>query len=132
MAKQNVVHGKVQDQGNGKFKIEKGNQPNEVDTEIDMRGAGSYEVEKLEVNGLPNQIDGTKIRWLTNFSIRHKGGGYVKQTYRVTIPGLSQRGTSRLVIYSDTHDPKLYYYEGTIDGDTFELSDGDPAGGAAP
>jgi guanyl-specific ribonuclease Sa len=98
-----------------------------------MGGAGSYEVEKLEVKGLPDKIDGTKIRWFNNFSIRHKGGGYVKQKYKVTITGLSNRGKSRLVIYSDTHDPKLYYYdESKIQGDTFELDDGDPGSGQAP
>lgn len=118
---------------NKKFKIEKGNQPNEVDIEIDILGTGNYDVEKLKVDSVekeyPQMPDGTKIRWLNNFSIK-QNGKYINQTYKVTIPGLSNRGSSVLVIYSESRG--LYAYDGTIDGDTFELTDGDPATGMSP
>ena len=134
MGKQSVVQGKVQDQGNGRFKIEKGDGPNEVDIEIDLGGAGNYEVEKLSVDGLPTNLpppDNTSIRWFNNFSIK-KDGQYINQRYMVTIPGLSGLlGKSKLVIYSDMHDPNLYEY-GAITSDTFELTDGDPGVGGVP
>ncbi len=138
MAKQEHVSGKVQNQGNGKFKIEKGDQPHEVDIDIELPVNGNYVVEKLKTNvggpkGLPGEIDGNPIRWFNNFSIK-ENGNYIKKRYKVTMPGLVSKlkeKNSQLVIYSDTHDPKLYYY-GTINSDTFELTDGDPAGGAAP
>jgi hypothetical protein len=134
MGKQTVVQGKVQDQGNGKFKIEKGNGPNEVDIEIDLGGDGNYEVEKLSVDGLPTNVsssDSTPIRWFNNFSIK-KDGQYINQKYNVTIPGLlNLLGKSKLVIYSEMHDPNLYDY-GAITSDTFELTDGDPGTGGVP
>lgn len=118
---------------NKKFKIEKGNQPNEVDIEIDILGTGNYDVDKLKVDDVekeyPQMPDGKPIRWLNNFSIK-QNGRYIQQTYKVTIPGLSKRGDSILVIYSEADG--LYPYQGKIDGDTFELSDGDPATGMSP
>lgn len=119
---------------NKKFKIEKGNQPNEVDIEIDILETGNYEVEKLKVDELekkmPQMPDGTSIRWLNNFSIK-QNGQYIKgKTYTVTVPGLSERGSSRLVIYDDARG--LYYYDGTINGNTFDLTDGDPGVGTGP
>jgi len=136
MAKQDSVPGKVQNQGNGKFKIDKGDQPNEVDVDIDLGGAGNYVVEKLKVNGangLPKSMpDGTSIRWFNNFSIR-ENGNYIKKKYTVTIGDLQGRlGKGRLVIYSETHTPPLYYFDGPINGDSFDLDDGDPAAGAGP
>ena len=139
MAKQDRVPGRVQDQGGGRFKIEKGDQPHEVDVEIELPANGNYAVDKLRAhiggpNGLPGQIDGNPIRWFNNFSIK-ENGNYIKKKYRVTIPGLSAKlkeKNSQLVIYSDTHDPQLYYYRGSIANDTFELSDGDPANGMSP
>lgn len=126
------VPGKVQKDKNNnkKFKIEKGDQPHEVDVEVEIADAGEYEVEKLRMEGLPTHIDNIQIRWFNNFSIKKKGGGYIDQRYKVTIPGLAGRGSSRLVIYNGKG--VLYYYEGTIDGDTFELTDGDPGAGSAP
>ena len=118
---------------NKKFKIEKGNQPNEVDIEIDTLGTGNYDVEKLKVDDLekeyPQMPDGKAIRWLNNFSIK-QNGKYINQTYKVTIQDLSNRGSSILVIYSDARG--LYAYDGTIEDDTFELTDGDPATGMSP
>ena len=127
-----TVPGKVQKDKNNnkKFKVEKGDQPNEVDIEIEVVDDGDYEVDKLQMQGLPTQINGTAIRWFNNFSIKHKGGGYINQRYKVTIPGLSNRGSSRLVIYNGKG--VLSYYEGTIVGDTFELTDGDPGVGSSP
>ena len=138
MAKQDSVPGHVQNQGNGKFKIAKGDQPNEDDVDIDLGGAGNYAVEKLRVNGangLPkNMPDGTSIRWFNNFSIK-ENGNYIKKKYQVTIAGLSSKlkeKNSQLVIYSDNHVPPLYPYDGTINGDSFDLDDGDPGIGMAP
>lgn len=136
MAKQDSVPGKVQNQGNGKYKIDKGDQPNEADVDIDLGGAGNYVVEKLKVNGtngLPkNMPDGKPIRWFNNFSIK-ENGSYIKKKYTVTISDLQGRlGKGTLVIYSETHTPSLYYYDGTINGDTFDLDDGDPGAGSAP
>jgi hypothetical protein len=130
-----VVAGKVRrdKNNNKKFKIEKGNQPNEEEIDIDILGTGNYDVEKLKVDDLekeyPQMPNGKPIRWLNNFSIK-QNGRFINQTYKVTIPGLSKRGDSILVIYSDARG--LYAYDGTIDGDTFELSDGDPATGMSP
>jgi hypothetical protein len=73
--------------------------------------------------------DGTPIRWFTNFAIK-KNGQYINERFKVKIPGISNMGSSRLVIYDGNGDP--YYYTGAIIDDTFELTDGDPAAGGAP
>lgn len=123
------VPGKVKNQGNGKFKIEK-DKNNETDIDIDVLENGDYEVEKLSVDDLPATMpDGNPIRWFNNFAIK-KNGQYINQRYKVTIPGISNMGRSRLVIFDGNGDP--YYYTGPIANDTFELSDGDPAVGSAP
>lgn len=137
MAKQNKVSGKVQNKGNGNYKIDKGNGPNEVDVDIDLHGSNNYEVDKLETDTLPKTIDGPDgnpvfIRWFNNFSIK-ENGKYIKKKYTVKIDQLQAKlKGGKLVIYSDTHTPPLYYYDGTINGDMFELEDGDPSTGAAP
>ena len=131
MANQNkvVVPGKVQKDSNRKFKIKK-DKTDEVDVDVEILEDGNYDVEKLSVDGLPTKMyDDTSIRWLNNFSIK-KNGQYINQRYKVTIPGLSNRGNSRLVIFDGNGDP--YYYTGAIVNDTFELTDGDPATGMAP
>ncbi len=124
-----VVPGKVDKSSNRNFKVRK-DKSFEVDVDIEIEADGDYVVEKLSVDGLPAAMtDGTPIRWLTNFAIR-KGTDYINQRFKVTIPGLSNRGSSRLVIFDGNGNP--YYYTGDIVGDTFELTDGDPAGGFAP
>lgn len=126
-----AIPGKVQkDKSNKKkFKVEKGS-GSEVDVEIEVLEDGDYEVEKLSTDGLPAQMkDGNPIRWFNNFAIK-KNGKYIRQKYKVTIPGVSNLGKSRLVIYEGSGDP--YYYTGRIENDTFELSNGDPATGRAP
>lgn len=138
MAKQDKVPGKAKKEGDGnrRYKIET-SEPQEVEIDIDLLEDGDYEVEKLETESLPTNMpapDNKSIRWFNNFSIKEKGK-YIKKRYKVTIPGLEQKlkeKDSKLVIYSDTHTPKLYYYDGTIEGDTFELTDGDPANGMSP
>jgi hypothetical protein len=137
MAKQGKVPDKAKKDGtsNKKFRIETDRQ-GEVEIVIDLFEDGEYEVEKLETGTLPTKMpapDNNPIRWFNNFSIK-ENGNYIKKRYKVTIPGLKEKlkeKDSRLVIYSDTHKPKLYYYE-DIDGDTFELKDGDPANGMSP
>ena len=131
MADQNkvVIPGKVQKDSNRKFKIKK-DKTSEVDTEIEILEEGTYEVDKLSVDGLPtNMYDGNPIRWFNNFAIK-KNGQYINQKYKVTIPGISNLGSSRLVIFDGNGDP--YYYTGAIVNDTFELTDGDPATGGSP
>ena len=131
MADQNkvVVPGKVQKDSSRKFKIKK-DKTDEVDVDVEILEDGNYDVEKLSVDGLPAKMyDDTSIRWLNNFSIK-KNEQYINQRYKVTIPGLSNRGNSRLVIFDGNGDP--YYYTGAIVNDTFELTDGDPATGMAP
>ena len=137
MAKQRKVDNKVKKDKDKdwKFTIEPA-LPNEVSMEIDLEVSGKYEVEKLETETLPTKMpepDNTAIRWFNNFSIK-ENGNFIRKKYKVTIPGLVSKlkeKNSKLVIYSDTHDPKLYYY-GDISSDTFELDDGDPGGGMAP
>lgn len=124
-----VVQGKVQRESNRRFKIIK-EKDSEVDVDIEILEDGEYVVEKLSVDGLPSQMyDGNPIRWFNNFAIQ-KNGQYINQRYRVTIPGISNLGKSRLVIFDGNGDP--YYYTGAIVDDTFEMTDGDPATGSAP
>ena len=125
MADQNkvVVPGKVQKDSNRKFKIKK-DKASEVDTDVEILEDGDYEVDKLSVDGLPaNMYDGNPIRWFNNFSIK-KNGQYINQKYKITIAGISNMGSSRLVIFDGNGDP--YYYTGAIVNDTFEMTDGDP------
>ena len=131
MADQNkvVVPGKVQKDSNRKFKIKK-DKTSEVDTDIEILEDGDYEVDKLSVDGLPSTMyDGNPIRWFNNFAIK-KNGQYINQKYKITIPGISNMGNSRLVIFDGNGNP--YYYTGDIVNDTFELTDGDPGVGGAP
>jgi len=124
-----VVTGKVQKESSNKFKIKK-EKNSEVDIDIEIEEEGDYQVDKLSVDGLPTQMyDGNLIRWFNNFSIK-KNGQYINQKYKVTIPGVSNLGSSKLVIFDGNGDP--YYYTGAIVNDTFELTDGDPATGQAP
>jgi len=134
MADQNkvIVPGRVQKDSNSnrKFKIKK-DKTSEYDVDIEIAEDGDYSVDKLSVDGLPtNMNDGTGIRWLNNFAIK-KNGQHINQKYKVTIVGLvTLLGKSKLVIFDGNGDP--YYYTGAIANDTFELTDGDPATGAAP
>ena len=124
-----VVSGKVQKNSSKKFKIKK-EKDSEIDADIEIVDDGDYEVDKLSVDGLPtNMHDGTPIRWFNNFAIK-KNGQYINQKYKITIAGISNMGSSKLVIFDGNGDP--YYYTGAIVNDTFELTDGDPAPGTAP
>jgi hypothetical protein len=137
MAKQKKVDNKVKKDKDKdwKFTIEPA-LPSEVNVEIDLEVSGKYEVDKLETETLPTNMpepDNARIGWFNNFSIK-ENGNYIKKKYKVTIPGLISKlkeKNAQLVIYSDTHDPKLYYY-GNITSDTFELTDGDPGVGGSP
>src|SRR5260221_5732288 len=131
MANQNkvVVSGKVQKNSSKNFKIKK-EKDSEIDADIEIVDDGDYEVDKLSVDGLPtNMHDGTPIRWFNNFAIK-KNGQYINQKYKITIAGISNMRSSKLVIFDGNGDP--YYYTGAIVNDTFELTDGDPAPGSAP
>lgn len=121
-----VIPGRVDKTNSRKFRIKK-DKASEIDTSIEIVDDGDYEVDKLSVEGLPEAMqDGTTIRWFNNFAIK-KNGQYINQRYFVTISGL---GSARVVIFDGNGDP--YYYTGKVTNDTFELTDGDPAVGAAP
>ena len=131
MADQNkvVVPGKVQKDNSRTFKIRK-DKDSEVDVDIEIEEDGDFQVDKLSVDGLPTHMyDGNPIRWFNNFAIK-KNGQYINQKYKVTIPGISNLGSSRLVIFDGNGNP--YYYTGEIVNDTFELTDGDPGAGSSP
>lgn len=124
-----VVPGKVQKNSSRNFRIRK-DKGSEVDVDVEIEEDGVYEVDKLSIDGLPTHMyDGTPIKWLTNFAIK-KNGQHINQPYKVKIPGISNLGSSRLVIYDGNGDP--YYYTGAIVDDTVELTDGDPGIGSGP
>jgi hypothetical protein len=126
MQKKIVIPGKVDRLSNKKFKINK-DKASEIAAEVDIAEDGDYEVERLSVDELPTHMqDGTAIRWFTNFAIK-KDGKYIKQRYSVTIVGLS---SVNVVVCDSSGEPR--YYEGSVKGDTIELTDGDPAIGGAP
>jgi len=131
MANQNktVVPGKVQKDSNKNYKIKK-DKSSEVDIDIEIEEDGDYDVEKLSIDDLPTHMnDGNAITWFNNFAIK-KNGQYINQKFKVKITGISNMGSSKLVIFDGNGDP--YYYTGAIEDDTFELTDGDPATGKAP
>lgn len=124
-----VITGRVQKNSSKNFKIRK-DKETEVDVDIEIVDDGDYQVDKLSIEGLPtNMYDGASIRWFNSFAIK-KNGQYINQRYKITIPGISNMGASKLVIFDGNGDP--YYYAGAIVNDTFEMTDGDPALGAAP
>lgn len=114
-----------------KFKVKKGNGPHEVDVDIEITSEGEYQVEQLSTidADLADKFGQDSIRWLCNFSVKHAGGGYDNLTYRVTIPGLANRGSSKVIIDQGNGAAE---YRGTINGNTIELNNGDPAAGLAP
>ena len=124
-----VIPGKVQKDSNRKFKIKK-DKTSEIDADVEILEDGDYQVDKLSVDSLPTHMyDGYPIRWFNNFSIK-KNGQYINQKYKITIPGISNMGSSRLVIFDGNGNP--YYYTGAITNDTFEMTDGDPGVGGSP
>ena len=129
MQNKTVITGRVQKNSSRNFKIRK-DKESEVDVDIEIVDDGDYQVDKLSIDGLPvNMYDGTSIHWFNNFAVK-KNGQYINQRYKITIPGISNLGASRLVIFDGNGDP--YYYTGAIVNDTFEMTDGDPAVGSAP
>ena len=135
MADKTPITGKVKKDGK-KFKIKKADyknkdkKNNEIEIDVEVDDNGTYDVEKLSTEELPEKMsDGTSIRWFNNFYIK-ENGNYIKKKYTVTVPGLSNRGSSKLVVMGSDGVPQ--YYTGTISGDSFELTDGDPAVGGAP
>lgn len=119
-----------------KFKVER-EKGSEVDIDIeidaDESDTATYNVEKFSIDDLPRTItnpDGSKtnITWFNNFAVKRNGSYNV--TYKVTIPGISNLGKSRLVIYYGSGEPQ--YFTGRIENDTIELTNGDPATGSGP
>ena len=109
---------------NKQFKIKK-DKDSEIDIEIDIEEDGTYEVDKLSIDGLPTEIDGQTITWFNNFAIK-KSGNYINQRYKVKIPGL---GGKRVVIIDNNSHGVPFFYSGPTDNDEIVLSDGDPAVG---
>jgi hypothetical protein len=133
-----VIAGKVQKNSNRRFKIQK-QKDTELEVDIDIEEDGVYEVEKLSVDDLPATFVDDKgnsypIRWLNNFSIK-KSGQYINQSFKVTIQGLNAllAAGKKLVIWDgNTNNGKPWAYSGTVENDTFELTDGDPGTGYFP
>jgi hypothetical protein len=131
---------KIEEKKNGrkkiKFKVEKdkpNNRDADIEIDVDENNTDDFTVESYSTDDLPSTItnpDGSKtnITWFNNFSVK-KNGNY-NVTYKVTIPGISNLGNSRLVIYHGSGDPQ--YFSGSISGNTIELTNGDPAVGSGP
>lgn len=119
-----------------KFKVKKDKADNrEVDIEIDVdeNNTDDFTVESYSTDDLPATITNpngstTTITWFNNFAVK-KNGSY-DVAYKATIPGISNLGKSRLVIYYGSGDPQ--YFDGSIENDTIELTNGDPATGKGP
>ena len=117
-----VIPGKVEKHSKKKHRI-KAHKPHEVDVDIEILEEDDYELEKLSVDELPTTMhDGKKITWLNNFGIKKKGA-YINQAYRITIAGLSGK---QVVFLDNNSNGKPYYFTGSVENDTIELSDGDP------
>jgi hypothetical protein len=134
------IAGKVQkDKANRKkFKILKSDHPQEIEVDVDIEvvADGDYQVERLTLPDASIKFydgkspDGISIRWFTNFSIKENGNN-IKKPYRVTIPGLAAKlaeRNSQLVVYYGSGSPVAI----TSNGDSFDLTDGDPSPGSAP
>ncbi len=126
-----IIHGKVEQKKDKdgkpekrKFKIKK-EKKHEIDIDIEIEEDGTYEVEKLSVDGLPTEIEGQTITWLNNFAIK-KADHYINQRYFVTLPGVGNR---RVVIVDNNSHGVPYFYTGPVDNDVIVLSDGDPGVG---
>jgi hypothetical protein len=121
-----VVPGKVEKINKRKFKIKK-EKGSENDLTVEIVEDGDYQVEKLSIDGLPAaMVDGNPIAWFNNFAIK-KNGQYINQRFFVTLPSI---GDSKVIIFDGNGNP--YYYTGTIENNTIELTDGDPAIGKWP
>ena len=67
-----IVPGKVQKNNGKNFKIRK-DKDSEVDIDIEIDEEGTYEVDKLSIEGLPTKMhDGITIRWFNNFAVKKK------------------------------------------------------------
>ncbi|NWG34708.1 MAG: hypothetical protein HXY42_09715 [Chloroflexi bacterium] len=120
-----------------KYKVK---QNKEVDIEIVDPGTDEFIVEILDLAGLPSTVtddeETSQIVWHNNFAIRKKGGDYIKQRYRVKLPGANalRKAGKKIVIFDGvTNKGEPYVFKGTVDADdTFELINGDPAIGSSP
>jgi hypothetical protein len=130
----------IQNNGNKKFKIPR--TPNSKERDVDIEVAGDeddadFEVQKLSVVGLDDDLDGQTIEWFANFAINKRSTNHqpINQTYKVTITGLSAvRTAGKKIVILDSNAPqgKPYVFRGPVNNDTIELTDGDPAVGGSP
>lgn len=104
-----------------KFKIKK-EKNSEIDIEIDVEEDGTYEVDKLSIDGLPTEINGKPITWLNNFAIK-QNGSYINKRYKIKIPGIA--GKEIVIIDNNSHGIP-YIYTGPVEDETITMSDGDP------
>jgi len=143
----NVLSKQTGAKGQKKFKVKKGSRNNEKDVDIDITSATADEefiVEQLDFEPLDKTIKinnkDEEIVWFNNFSIKKKkqdgsDGDPINQSYNITIEGLSAlRSAGKNIILQDgnANNGKAYIYTGSVDNDTIELTDGDPAVGGSP
>jgi hypothetical protein len=86
MAK-NIIQGKVDTQDNIVFTVHKVG-ASEEDILLQLDGAVTYQVVKLNVNDLPSEdTDKKKITWINNFGVMDSSGNYVENVhYTVFLP----------------------------------------------
>ena len=123
--------------GDKKFKLAK-DKDSEKDVDIDITSGTANDifiVDKLSHKGLDATIDGKTITWFTNFAIKKESTGEpINQSYKVTIPGLSEwTGPGKMIVIQDgnANEGKAYKFNGTVTDDTIELTDGDPGIGGS-
>ncbi len=135
----------VANSGNKKFKIPKV-KGTEQEAEIEILGNdddGDFVVQKLSVDGLPAKYGDDDIVWFNNFAIKKKlpndnnvdNYPFINQRYKIKIAGLSAAkaaGKKILIIDGNSADNVPYVFNGNVDNDTIELTDGDPAVGGSP
>lgn len=135
----------VPNNGNRKFRVPKV-KGTEKDADIEILGNendSDFVVQKLSVDGLPTKFGEDDILWLNNFAIKKKlpndnnvdNYPYINQRYKIKIVGLSAAkaaGKKILIIDGNSLDNVPYVFNGNVDNDTLELTDGDPAIGNSP
>jgi len=137
----------VANSGNKKFKIPKV-KGTERDADIEILGDDAdsdFVVQKLSVDGigLPTKYGDDDIVWLNNFAIKKKIPNennidkypFINQRYKIKIAGLSAMraaGKKILIVDGNSEDNVPSVFNGAVDNDTIELTDGDPAIGGSP
>ncbi len=118
-----------------KFRIPQSNDAKEIKVDVDIAivDDGDYLVERLSLPDTAIKFNGQDIRWFTNFAIKTRSDKQPikNKSYTVTIKGLADKlaeKNSQLVVYYGSGDPVAV----TSSGDSFTLTNGDPAPGMVP